>query len=278
MKFINSKISKETKESSSVSNELEFISIQNAMKDTYDMTRSQCILNVAELKKRYRGHKEFAVKGVSFYVKDGECFGLLGTNGAGKSTIFGILTGEILPTSGHIKIRTDTGISYCPQTNALDPLLTVSEVIQYYGRLRKIKDLDQLIQKTLDSLHLKPYRSVLVKNLSGGNRRKLSVAVTCFGRTKVVLMDEPTSDMDPITRGIVYKVIRGLVESNRAVLLTSHSISEIENICHRLAVLKDGRLLSTGTPQHLKETYGNSYVVTLLNSSSTTDKTVDIVS
>lgn len=134
----------------------------------------------------------------------------------------------------------------------------------------------QLTQKTLDSLHLAQYSTVLVKNLSGGNRRKLSVAVTCFGRTNIVLMDEPTSDMDPITRSIVYKVIRGLVESNRAVLLTSHSISEIENICHRLAVLKDGRLLSTGTPQQLKETHGNSYVVTIIHSS--TSQSGDLVS
>lgn len=278
-KFLNSRISRETKDSAStVSSELEFISIQNAMKDTYDMTRSRCVLNVVELKKRYTGHKEFAVKGVSFYVKDGECFGLLGTNGAGKSTIFGILTGEILPTSGHVKIRTETGISYCPQTNALDPLLTVTEVIRFYGRLRKIKDIEQLIQKTLDSLHLSQYSNVLVKNLSGGNRRKLSVAVTCLGRTNIVLMDEPTSDMDPITRNVVYKVIRGLVENNRAVLLTSHSISEIENICHRLAVIKDGRLLTTGTPQHLKETYGNCYIVTILNSNSGLDPNSDIVS
>lgn len=142
-KLFNSITKKDSNESaSSVSNELEFISIQNAMKDTYDMTRSRWVLNVIELKKRYHGHKDYAVKGVSFYVKDGECFGLLGTNGAGKSTIFGILSGQILPTSGHVKMRTDTGISYCPQTNALDPLLTVTEVIQFYGRLRKIKDLD----------------------------------------------------------------------------------------------------------------------------------------
>lgn len=182
-------------DSSSLATELEFISIQNTMKrfDTYDMARQNCALNVVNVYKKYRGHSDFAVKNVSFHVKDGECFGLLGANGAGKSTLFGILSGQILQTSGCVKVRSEKGISYCPQTNALDPLLTVEEVIRFYGRLRKVRDLNELSDRTLTSLHLTQYKNVLVKNLSGGNRRKLSVAVTCFGNTNIVLMDEPTS-------------------------------------------------------------------------------------
>uniref|UniRef100_A0A336KWA0 CSON000491 protein n=1 Tax=Culicoides sonorensis TaxID=179676 RepID=A0A336KWA0_CULSO len=262
-KFFTKTESKEMHESdsSSLATELEFISIQNTMKrlDTYDMARQNCALNVVNVYKKYHGHDDYAVKNVSFHVKDGECFGLLGANGAGKSTLFGILSGQILQTSGYVKVRSEKGISYCPQTNALDPLLTVEEVIRFYGRLRKIRDLNELTEKTLTSLHLTQYKNVLVKNLSGGNRRKLSVAVTCFGNTNIVLMDEPTSDMDPITRSLVYKIIKELIKNNRAVILTSHSISEIENICHRIAVLKDGKILSHGTPRYLKENFGNSY-------------------
>lgn len=143
------------------------------------------------------------------------------------------------------------GISYCPQNNALDLLLTVEEVIKFYGRLRKIQNLASLTNRTLKSFHLEQYRDVLVKNLSGGNRRKLSVACTCFGRTDIVLMDEPTSDMDPLTRSMVYATIDGLIKAKRTVILTSHRISEIEKICNRIAVLNEGKIISTGTPKEL---------------------------
>lgn len=104
---------------------------------------------------------------------------------------------------------------------------------------------------------------MLVKNLSGGNRRKLTVATTCCGKTSVVLMDEPTSDMDPVTRAIVYRTIDELLSEQRAIVLTSHSISEIDEICHRIAVLKDGQMLTCSSPDSLKSQYGGYYNVTV---------------
>lgn len=125
-----------------------------------------------------------------------QCFGLLGSNGAGKSTIFSMLSGEMAPTSGIVSIlNRDDGVAYCPQSNSLDKLLTVEETIHFYGKLRRIENLLEVTEQTLHFFHLLPYRNVLVKHLSGGNRRKLSVAVTCFGSSTNVLMDEPTSDM-----------------------------------------------------------------------------------
>lgn len=102
-----------------------------------------------------------------------------------------------------------------------------------------------------------------MKHLSGGNRRKLSVAVTCYGNSSIVLMDEPTSDMDPVTRQIVYNTIIDLIKNERSVLLTSHTISEIDKVCDRIAVLRDGQIISTGTLGELVKTYGTSYIVTL---------------
>lgn len=125
-----------------------------------------------------------------------QCFGLLGSNGAGKSTVFSMLSGEMAPTSGTVSIlNRDDGVAYCPQANALDSLLTVEETIHFYAKLRRIQNILEVTEQTLKFFHLLPYRTVLVKNLSGGNRRKLSVAVTCFGSSTNVLMDEPTSDM-----------------------------------------------------------------------------------
>ncbi|XP_017056200.1 ATP-binding cassette sub-family A member 13 isoform X2 [Drosophila ficusphila] len=203
----------------------------------------------------------YAVRQVHFSVQRGECFGLLGKNGAGKSTIFKLLTGQLQPNVGHIYFE-QPGVSYCPQSNPLDPLLTTSECIRFYARLRGIRDLEQFLDRVLDTYELRPYKDVQVRNLSGGNRRKLTVAVTCCGCTPTVLMDEPTSDMDPVTRDMVYATIEQLLLARRAVVLTSHSVSEIEHLCQRVAVLRAGQVVASDTPERLKTEYGGYYAVT----------------
>ncbi|XP_017085754.1 ATP-binding cassette sub-family A member 12 isoform X1 [Drosophila eugracilis] len=203
----------------------------------------------------------YAVRQVHFSVQRGECFGLLGKNGAGKSTIFKLLTGQLQPNVGSIYFE-QPGVSYCPQSNPLDPLLTTSECIRFYGRLRGIRDLDQFLDRVLDTYELRPYKDIQVKNLSGGNRRKLTVAVTCCGCTPTVLMDEPTSDMDPVTRDMVYATIEQLLLARRAVVLTSHSVSEIEHLCQRVAVLRAGQVVASDSPERLKSEHGGYYAVT----------------
>lgn len=153
------------------------------------------------------------------------------------------------------------GISYCPQTNPLDPLLTVSECIRLYAQLRGIRQPEQLLERVLSTYELASYRDIQVKQLSGGNRRKLTVAISCCGYTPTVLMDEPTSDMDPVTRSFVYRTIEQLLAARRAVLLTSHSISEIEHLCQRVAVLKDGQIVASNSPAQLKAQHGGYYAV-----------------
>ncbi|KAJ6638175.1 Glucosylceramide transporter ABCA12 [Pseudolycoriella hygida] len=234
---------------------------QTKKEDKYDLCQEN-VLVVENLCKTYNGNHR-ALDNVSFNITTGECFGLLGANGAGKSTIFSILSGQTFESSGSVQFSDKNGISYCPQTNALDGLLTVQEVIQFYGRLRRIQDIENLTATTLKSFHLEQYKNILVKNLSGGNRRKLSVAVCCFGDSQLVLMDEPTSDMDPVTRALVYKTIKSLILAKRSIILTSHTISEIENVCHRIGVMRDGRMILIDPPMKLKERIGQSFVVTL---------------
>jgi ABC-type multidrug transport system ATPase subunit len=144
-------------------------------------------------------------------------------------------------------------------------LLTVEEIIHFYGKLRNVKDLQHLTKSVLDNFHLKPYKNVLVKNLSGGNRRKLSVACASFGELSLVLMDEPTSDMDPLTRHLVYKTIHELNDKNCSVILTSHSVAEIEQLCDSIGILVDGTMCASGPPESLKKQFGNRYVVTMLS-------------
>lgn len=127
----------------------------------------------------------------------------------------------------------------------------------------------QLTAHALHQFHLGPYGDVLVKDLSGGNRRKLSVAVTCFGDTAVVLMDEPTSDMDPVTRHLTYACIREVLSADRAVILTSHTVAEIDRVCDRIAILRRGRLVSMGDTHALQSTYGLCYAVRVFRSGRT---------
>lgn len=212
--------------------------------------------------KKYKG-KPHAVNNVSFNVSAGECVGLLGANGAGKSTIFSMLSGQLYPNHGSIEMYDSKRISYCPQTNPVDQLLTVQENIYFYGRLRNVENLEQLATQTLQQFALTQYRNVLVKNLSGGNKRKMSVAVTCFGTAVLVLLDEPTSDMDPIARTLVYQSIHRLLGEHKAVVLTSHTITEIDRVCQRIAILRYGEIISMGPPSALKQMHGNAYLVTL---------------
>lgn len=110
---------------------------------------------------------------------------------------------------------------------------------------------------------MEEYENVLVRDLSGGNRRKLTMAVTCCGRTSLVLMDEPTSDMDPMTRTLVYRNIENFRKANRSILLTSHSLAEIENICQHVLILKKGRTLISASLPQLMQQFSGFYYVTL---------------
>jgi ABC-type multidrug transport system ATPase subunit len=254
-------------EKSSPNTELKVITIQNTLTKDGKLNEKN-LLKAEKLYKSYGGN-EYAVNNVSFAVKRGECFSLLGSNGAGKSTVFSIISGDTKRFSGTVELANDIekySVSYVPQSNALDPLLTVKEIIEFYGKLRNVKDMRRLVEATLENFHLMPYRNVLVKNLSGGNKRKLSVACASIGNLSLVLMDEPVADMDPLTRHLVYKTIKELNEErNCSVILTSHSIAEVEDVSHSIGIMVDGNLVASGSPESLKKEFGNRYVVTLLS-------------
>lgn len=142
-------------------------------------------------------------------------------------------------------------------------MLTVKEIIHFYGTLRNVSNLKKLQTTTLRSFDLEKYGNILVKNLSGGNRRKLNVAVTCFGQSDLVLMDEPTCDMDPVTRSLVYAAIDAVIHQQRSVILTSHTITEIDRVCRRICILRDGKIVAQGAPTVLKALYGRRYLITI---------------
>nr|XP_030708684.1 ATP-binding cassette sub-family A member 12 isoform X1 [Globicephala melas] len=220
-------------------------------------------------------HKKIiAVNNISVGIPAGECFGLLGVNGAGKTTIFKMLTGDIIPTGGNILIRNKIGslahadsdsslIGYCPQEDALDDLVTVEEHLYFYARIHGIpeKDIKEAVHKLLRRLYLEPYKDKTTSMCSYGTKRKLSTALALIGKPSILLLDEPSSGMDPKSKRHLWKIISEEVQNKCAVILTSHSMEECEALCTRLAIMVNGRFQCIGSLQHIKSRFGRGFTV-----------------
>ncbi|XP_034416854.1 ATP-binding cassette sub-family A member 12 isoform X2 [Cyclopterus lumpus] len=237
------------------------------------------ILQVNQLTKVYRTLKKkvHAVKGLSVGIPVGECFGLLGENGAGKTTTFKMLTGDISPTDGTAQTRDWDGrlvdimecrnkginIGYCPQVDALDRLLTGKEHLDFYARIRGIskREIDGVVNYLLKRLELSYHRNIITDSYSCGTRRKLSTALALIGHPQILLLDEPSSGMDPRTKRHLWKTISEEVKGKCAVVLTSHSMEECEALCSRLAIMVKGQFRCLGSLQHIKNRFGSGFTV-----------------
>uniref|UniRef100_A0A8C3LPD6 P-type phospholipid transporter n=1 Tax=Chrysolophus pictus TaxID=9089 RepID=A0A8C3LPD6_CHRPC len=227
------------------------------------------ILELQELTKIYAGRHKPAVDRLCVGIRPGECFGLLGVNGAGKTTTFKMLTGDTEVTSGDAIVAGNSvlthisnvhqNMGYCPQFDALDDLLTGREHLYLYARLRGVPVAEWGIQK----LGLPMYADQLAGTYSGGNKRKLSTAIALIGCPPLVLLDEPTTGMDPQSRRLLWDSIVSVLRDGRAVVLTSHSMEECEALCTRLAIMVKGTFKCLGTIQQLKYKFGDGYIVTL---------------
>ncbi|XP_059140192.1 phospholipid-transporting ATPase ABCA1-like [Physella acuta] len=208
-------------------------------------------------------------------VPKGQCFGLLGVNGAGKTTTFKMLTGDESLTSGDafinahsvsqdmVKVRQFMG--YCPQFDALDPLLTGREHLEFYARVRGISstNVKTVADWAIKRLGLVRHADKISSSYSGGNKRKLSTAIALIGNPPIIFLDEPTTGMDPGARRFLWNCINNIVKSGRSVILTSHSMEECEALCNRLAIMVNGTFQCLGSIQHLKNRFGNGYTIIL---------------
>jgi len=209
-----------------------------------------------------------AVAGITLGIPCGECFGLLGVNGAGKTTTFSILTGDINMTSGTAiiggnDIRTSLksvrqGLGYCPQFDALIERMTSREQLWMYARLRGVpeKQINEVVDSEIRRLDLFKYADTRCGTYSGGVKRKLSTAIAIVGNPPLILLDEPTTGMDPNTRRYLWDVLTKLVKDGRSIILTSHSMEECEALCTRLAIMVNGQFKCLGSIQHLKNKFG----------------------
>ncbi|XP_067219925.1 retinal-specific phospholipid-transporting ATPase ABCA4 isoform X1 [Chanodichthys erythropterus] len=247
------------------------------------------ILLVRDLSKTYRRRKRPAVDRICVGVPAGECFGLLGVNGAGKTTTFKMLTGDTDVTSGEASVAgysiltnildVHQNMGYCPQFDAIDELLTGREHLYLYARLRGIpeSEISRVAEWGIQKLGLSEYAGNCAGTYSGGNKRKLSTAIAMIGCPPLVLLDEPTTGMDPHSRRFLWTAILSIIRDGRAVVLTSHSMEECEALCTRLAIMVNGTFKCLGTIQHLKYKFGGGYVVTMKIKAAKAGLTPDLV-
>lgn len=233
------------------------------------------ILTMIDLSKVYKAGKKPAVNRLCLGIPRSECFGLLGVNGAGKTSTFRMLTGDTPITHGEAFLnqhsvltemeRVHQLMGYCPQFDAISDLLTGREHLELYARLRGVPEetVSKVAQWGVKKLGLTQYAEQEAGGYSGGNKRKLSTAISLIGAPPVIFLDEPTTGMDPKAKRFLWNCILSVTKEGRAVVLTSHSMEECEALCTRMAIMVNGRFQCLGSVQHLKNRFGDGYTIIL---------------
>ena len=235
-----------------------------------------------------RGRRTIAVNKISFNVNERECFALLGVNGAGKTTTFKILTGQIPSDSGSAYIwgnsissdlkRCRSLIGYCPQFDALTETLTGREHLELYSTIKGIPrpKITEQIDCILKDIDLEEYADVVAGAYSGGNKRKLSVAIALIGNPAVVFLDEPSAGMDPEARKKLWKVLARVKENDSAVIITTHSMEEAEALCDRMTIMVRGVFKCIGTCAEIKDKFGDTYELEIKFESPSIDEVSEV--
>ncbi|KAL5322650.1 hypothetical protein ACEPPN_010624 [Leptodophora sp. 'Broadleaf-Isolate-01'] len=239
---------------------------QTEKNTTSPAVTSPQILTVSRVSK-YFG-KTFAVENVSFDISANQTLALLGGNGAGKTTVINMIRGELKPNFGDIyldgvsvarqpqKARLHIGV--CPQDDAIDNL-TVRQTLRFYATVKGLKNVQGNVDRILAALNITMYEGLSVRALSGGTRRKLSVAIALLGNPRVLLLDEPSTGQDAGAKRILWKALQS-ISANRAILLTTHSMEEAEALATNVAIMGT-KMLATGTLTSLQESHGGAYSV-----------------
>lgn len=213
----------------------------------------QTIISVKNLVKKYGNYE--AVKGISFDVMEGEIFGLLGPNGAGKSSTLEIIETLREKTSGQVmvagmdldkepaNIKKVIGVQL--QTSGFYPSLTLTELINLFGGLY-----NQPVQplQLLQLVNLADKAKSKFKELSGGQKQRFSIATTLINKPKVIFLDEPTTGLDPQARRSLWELIKNIRQQGATVIITTHYMDEAEQLCDRIAIIDEGRIIEIGTP------------------------------
>ncbi|XP_072501625.1 ATP-binding cassette sub-family A member 10-like isoform X2 [Notamacropus eugenii] len=242
------------------------------------------VIIVSCLRKEYKGKKKscfskrkkkLATRNISFCVKKGEVLGLLGHNGAGKSTCIRMITGDTRPTAGKVVLKGNKTTSqqrdemintlgYCAQENSLWQNLTMREHLEVYAAVKGLKKEHAMvtISRLKDALKLQEYMKVAIKDLPTGITRKLCFALSILENPAVMLLDEPSTGMDPEGQQLIWQTIQAIFKKKESgAILTTHYMAEAEAVCDRVAILVSGQLRCIGSIQHLKSKFGKDYLL-----------------
>lgn len=221
----------------------------------------QTAIEMKELTKRY--DDKIVVNGISLEIQKGECFGLLGPNGAGKSTTMKMMYCSALVTSGELYVlglnvkknflEIKNRIGVVPQDDGLDPDFTVLENLLVYANYHNIpvKEAEPRALSLLRLMKLEEYQDREIETLSGGMRRRLAVARGLINQPELLFLDEPTTGLDPQARVWIWDFFKHMRDEKATIVLTTHYMEEAENICDRVAIMDEGKILALGTPQDL---------------------------
>ncbi len=214
-----------------------------------------------------------AVDGIDFHIQPGEIFGFLGPNGAGKTTIMKMIYAMVTPDSGTLEIngidvvksprQVKRQLGVVPQENNLDPELSVLENLTVYARYYGISKQAALTRanELLEFMQLTEKRDTIIWDLSGGMRRRLVLARGLINNPEVLILDEPTTGLDPQARQMVWQRVRSLKREGITIILTTHYMEEAAKLCDRISVMDHGKILETGTPSQLIKALPGTEVV-----------------
>jgi ABC-2 type transport system ATP-binding protein len=220
-------------------------------------------IEVSHLIKRYPGSDSNAVDDISFSVKKGEFFGFLGPNGAGKTTTINMLVNLVKKTGGSVKIAgfevTEHGlevykrIGFAMQEIGLDETASAHEMLELHGRLYHLpqEKIESQIQSLLKLVELEKVADKFTSTYSGGMRRRFDLALALIHEPEVLFLDEPTVGLDPHARQLIWGHLRNLNKKGMTVFLTTHFMDEAEQLCDRIAIIDQGKIITEGTPEEL---------------------------
>lgn len=220
-------------------------------------------LVVDGIKKKFESH--YAVQGISLKVEKGEMFGMLGANGAGKTTSFRMILGLLDPTEGsvtwngeRITYKRTNLVGYLPEERGLFPKLTVKEQLLYLMRLKGMKKPEIIteMRKWLERFQVPEYENKKVEELSKGNQQKIQFMAAVIHRPELLILDEPFSGLDPVNSDMLKKAVLDLQREGTTIVFSSHQMSNVEALCEELIMLKRGKPVLHGNLREIKRSYG----------------------
>jgi ABC-2 type transport system ATP-binding protein len=241
------------------------------------------ILKIQNISKRF--FKKKILRSISLDIYEGEIFGIIGASGSGKTTLLKTVIGYLGPEEGDVKFRYDYFLKkkgregkpiyasvykqqkiaknifgFASQEPSFYSKLTVRENLKYFGSLYNMnkKALDSNIEILLSLMDLKHAEKTLAKDLSGGMERRLDIACALMHDPEVLILDEPTSDLDPLLRAHIWSLVQKINKKGTTIILASHHLSEVEHFCSRIAIIKEGKIIDVASPVRLKTKYAES--------------------